>query len=84
MRAFAPGDHFHHVEASHFIPDDGCLEEMEDDVEQVRALTVFSEGYLYPRLGKSDARFVLAVADEYERLICILGVEKVRELLREK
>ena len=42
---------------------------------------VFSEAHLYPRLGKDDARFVLGVAEEYDRLISVLGPDTVRGLL---
>ena len=42
---------------------------------------VFSEAFLYGKVGKSDARFILGVAEEYEKLIRILGVEKIKELL---
>jgi len=42
---------------------------------------VFSEGNLYPRMTKDDARFILAVAEEYDALIKKLGTERVKELL---
>jgi len=45
------------------------------------AIPTFSEGFLYPRIGKDDARFVLGVAEEYEKIIEILGEGKVREIL---
>ena len=32
-------------------------------------------------VGKEDARFILAVADEYAKIIDILGPERVCELL---
>lgn len=44
---------------------------------------VFSEGNLYPRMYKGDARFILAVAAEYERLIEVLGEDEVRRLLKD-
>ena len=47
-------------------------------------LPVFSETFLYERIGKSDARFVLAVVEEYEALIRILGTKKIVELLEKK
>lgn len=46
-----------------------------------RKVPVFSEAFLYGKVGKSDARFILGVAEEYEKLIRILGVEKIKELL---
>lgn len=42
---------------------------------------VFSEAFLYDCMFKGDARFILAVADEYATLIDKLGEEKVKELL---
>lgn len=45
------------------------------------SVPTFSEEFLYPRLGKSEARFVLAVADEYAALIEVLGEARVLELL---
>lgn len=44
-------------------------------------LPVFCESHLYPRLGKEDARFVLAVAREYAYLIAYLGTPAVKALL---
>ena len=46
-------------------------------------LPVFCESFLYPRVGKGDARFILAVAREYETLIKLLGTEKIKEMLLE-
>ena len=46
-----------------------------------RDVLVFSEGFLYDCMYKDDARFVLAVAEEYERVILLLGIDRVRELL---
>ncbi len=43
---------------------------------------VFSETFLYPKVGKTDARFILGVANEYSRLIEKLGTEKVKEILQ--
>lgn len=45
------------------------------------AVPVFSEDFLYGRMSKGDARFILAVADEYDRIIATLGEETVRAVL---
>jgi len=42
---------------------------------------VFSEAFLYECMDKEDARFVLAVAEEYDEVIQKLGTPKVRRLL---
>lgn len=42
---------------------------------------VFSERFLYERIGKDDARFVLGVAEEYAHVIEALGVSAVRAIL---
>jgi hypothetical protein len=42
---------------------------------------IFSERFLYPLIGKDDARFVLAVATEYDYLIRKYGTAKMREML---
>lgn len=44
---------------------------------------VFSEAFLYDIMFKEDARFILAVANEYSLLIEALGEEKLKELLQE-
>lgn len=44
---------------------------------------VFSEEFLYERLGKEDARFVLDIAEEYERLIEIMGRNVIKVLLEQ-
>lgn len=44
-------------------------------------VSVFSEAFLYDRMMKDDARFILHVADEYTRLIEVLGKERVIDLL---
>ena len=44
-------------------------------------LPVFSEAFLYPAVGKGDARFILAVAEEYEALIRFFGEETMKRLL---
>jgi hypothetical protein len=82
MRIFSPGEPFTITEAEVYVPSEDALQEMRDDLAEHGPFPVFSEGHLYPRLGKDDARFVLAVADEYERLIKVLGSDKVKELLR--
>ena len=48
-----------------------------DDIE----LPTFSEGFLYERVGKGDARFILGVAEEYEHIIQALGSRAVRCIL---
>lgn len=42
---------------------------------------VFSEDFLYKKVGKDDARFILGVAEEYETIIQRLGTDKVWEIL---
>lgn len=42
---------------------------------------VFSEMFPYDRIGKEDARFVLAVAEEYDHLICVLSAAEAERLL---
>lgn len=42
---------------------------------------VFSEAFLYDIMFKEDARFVLAVANEYSLLIEALGEEEIEQLL---
>ncbi len=81
MRAFKKGEPFRHVKSGRWIPDAYCLQEMQDDLTERPDMPTFSEGYLYPRVGKEDARFILAVADEYERLIKALGPQQIRRLL---
>lgn len=46
------------------------------------SMPVFSEEFLYPRMTKDDARFILGVAEEYEKLINILGEDKVKTILK--
>jgi hypothetical protein len=65
----ARGESFTDVMAEDYAPD-------EDELHPV-----FSEANLYGRMYKGDARFILSIAEEYERLIEVLGVEKVKELL---
>jgi hypothetical protein len=75
------GDPFMHVKASGDIPDDTMISEMKADMRRDGLYPVFSEGHLYPRLGKEDARFVLGVVEEYDKLIEVLGVEAIKKLL---
>lgn len=42
---------------------------------------VFSEAFLYPTVGKGDARFILGIAEEYEHIIRALGPRTVRLIL---
>lgn len=69
------------AKANPFVPDAQDIGWMERDLAEHGPFPVFSEGHLYPRLGKEDARFVLAVVEEYEALIKKLGPDAVRELL---
>ena len=84
VRAFKKGKPFNDVVASNHVPDDAALEGMLRDIHSSERhhMPVFSEGYLYPRLGVEDSRFVLGVADEYSRIISELGSEQVAEILR--
>lgn len=41
----------------------------------------FSEKFLYSRVGKGDARFMLGVAEEYEHVIDALGPTAVKSIL---
>lgn len=56
-------------------PDPGRFDEIES------GWPVFSEGVLYPLLGKGDARFVLGVANEYDHIIKALGPQAVKDIL---
>jgi len=44
----------------------------------------FSEAFLYPAVGKGDARFILGIADEYEHVIAALGPAAVIAILEVK
>ena len=46
-------------------------------------LPVFCESFLYERVGKTDARFILAVAQEYAYLIAFLGTPAIQGLLKQ-
>ncbi len=70
-----------HVKSERWIPDEACIQEMKDDLVERPDAPTFSEAYLYPRVGKDDARFILGVAKEYEHLISVLGTEEVERLL---
>jgi len=74
MRAFKKGELFMDVEAT-TVP---------KSYPRSTPCPVFSEGNLYPRMTKDDARFILAVAEEYDALIKRLGTKRVKELLGEK
>lgn len=76
------GETFIDTPAYPYVPGDDELQEMRDDLDRDGPYPVFSEGHLYPRLGKEDARFVLGVAEEYEHLIKLLGPTLVRTLLK--
>lgn len=81
MRAFKKGEPFMHVESEGYVPGPDELAEMEEHFQQTLEVPTFSEAYLYPRVGKDDARFILGVADEYAKVIRVLGEEKVYEIL---
>jgi hypothetical protein len=52
------------------------------DVEaDVGSIPTFSEAFLYKRVGKGDARFMLGVAEEYDHVIAALGPDAVRTIL---
>lgn len=68
MRMLTKGEDFIDVKA----------ERAEADGQQ---LPVFCESFLYPRIGKADARFVLGVAQEYAYLISYLGTPAIKALL---
>src|SRR3954469_20146529 len=72
------GKPFTHIEAD-FIPED---EDAPD--ETPRKIPTFSEAFLYPTVGKGDARFILGVADEYEHIIEALGPAAVKAILAVK
>ena len=42
---------------------------------------VFSETFLYKVMSKDDARFILAIANEYDKLIRVLTPDVVVKLL---
>lgn len=73
MRMFGKGTPFMDVEA-----------EFDPDEEAGYQPPVFSERFLYGTVGKGDARFILGVAEEYERLIDVLGEDLVSTLLERK
>src|SRR5688572_23738961 len=68
MRAVAKGQRFMHITA-------------ETGGRNGNRPPVFSEDFLYPKLGKEDARFVLGVAEEYEKVIQTLGPTEVAALI---
>lgn len=76
------GKSFMHIEEEAPMPD---LDEIQADDERARKegfkIRVFSEMFLYPRVGKGDARFILGVAEEYEHIIQALGPAAIRAIL---
>ena len=78
MRMFGKGTPFMDV------PEEAPLPNLDECQKTPHGVSVFSEAFLYPRVGKGDARFVLAVAEEYERLIDVLGEDLVATLLERK
>lgn len=78
----AKGKPFRHVVEEAPLPD---LDEIRADSQRARdedfEVRVFSEMFLYPRVGKGDARFILGIADEYEHVIEALGPKAVRAIL---
>jgi hypothetical protein len=87
VRILALGEPFLTVPSDDFVPGPDDVDEMLTDIRvsrgERRQIPTFSEAYLYPRVGKGDARFILAVVEEYAKLIDVLGTERVRELLRD-
>jgi len=76
MRAFAKGELFMDVPCEQsFRTVDGQKYDAETPV--------FSEAFLYHTVGKDNARFILAVAEEYDIVIRALGTEKVKEILEQ-
>lgn len=45
------------------------------------SLPTFSESFLYPTVGKGDARFILGVGEEYDHIIKALGSTTVQRIL---
>ena len=68
----AKGKPFMDVKAD-FVPEE-CRDEHTE-------LPVFCESFLYPTVGKGDARFILGVAEEYAHIIEALGTKAVRRIL---
>lgn len=79
MRAFSRGEHFLDIRAESFLP--CCDGEEKPDTKKHGMPPVFSEGFLYHVMSKDDARFVLAVGEEYANIVNLLGPDKVNELL---
>lgn len=73
MRAFERGKPFMDVEADCWDGD--------EEFKATEEVPVFTEAYLYSICpSKGDARFILAIAEEYDKIIEILG-PKVERLL---
>lgn len=62
------------------VPADGAP----DGYEGKRVPPVFSEEFLYPTVGKGDARFILGIAEEYAHVVDALGPKAMRVLLNVK
>jgi hypothetical protein len=75
------GTPFMDVRVDSFIPQDEEEQEYWDKYKEDPP--VFSEMFLYSRVGKGDARFILAIAEEYSKLIEILGRERILEIFYE-
>lgn len=49
-----------------------------DGIIQGERYPVFSEAFLYPKMTKGDARFILAIAEEYDALRQMLGEKTLK------
>jgi len=74
------GREFMEVECGYHLPSVSDLDEAVAN-RDLKPLPTFSEQFLTPRVGRSDAQLILGVVDEYEELIARLGEELVRRLL---
>jgi hypothetical protein len=63
------------------VPEEAPLPDVEEARATPNEVPVFSEAFLYPRLGKGDARFVLGIAEEYAHIIDALGPRAVTAIL---
>ena len=72
MRAFRKGEFFMGI---------GSEEYFTDADNKDSELPVFSEGFLYEKVGKDNARFILGVVEEYDAIIRFLGEEAVKAIL---
>ena len=73
MRSFKKGEPFIEVPVGYKFK---CYGE-----EHPPETPVFSEAYLYSITDKDNARFILAVAEEYEFIIKALGQDNIKCML---